>query len=315
MTDPTAPIEVVAAILIRADGACLMASRPEGKAYAGWWEFPGGKVEAGESFAQALAREIREELGLAITPAASPWITRLHTYEHATVRLHFFRVFHWQGEPHPHEGQGFAWVFPEAPGVEPILPANFPVLRALTLPPVYAITQGTAMGEDAFLARLTAALESGTRLIQVREPTMDEEERRVFARRVIECARPYGARIMLNATPEQARAAGADGVHLSGAALAALTGRPDLPWVAASCHTPGELAHAARLGMDFALLSPVLPTASHPGEPALGWETFAAWVADAPLPVYALGGMTPECLDGARAHGAHGIAMLRGAWA
>jgi 8-oxo-dGTP diphosphatase len=311
----TNPIDVVAAILIRADGACLMASRPEGKVYAGWWEFPGGKVEAGETLAQALAREIREELGLAVAPAAHPWIARLHVYEHATVRLHFFRIFDWRGEPHPHEGQGFAWVYPEAAGVEPILPANFPVLRALTLPPVYAITQARALGEADFMARLESALMGGTRLIQVREKDMPDAQLIDFTRRVVQQAHPHGARVLLNAAPELTRMAGADGVHLSGAALAALEARPDLPWVAASCHTRAELERAAALGLDFALLSPVLPTASHPGEPTLGWDNFAVWAADAPLPVYALGGMTPELLDEARAHGAHGIAMLRGAWA
>ena len=132
-------VEVAAAVIERPDGSFLLAQRPAGKVYAGWWEFPGGKCEAGEPAERALARELREELGIEVR-RAYPWVTRVHVYEHATVMLHFFRVVEWTGEPASREGQAFAWQRLDAPIAEPMLPANGPVLAALALPLEYAIT-------------------------------------------------------------------------------------------------------------------------------------------------------------------------------
>ena len=101
-------IEVAAAVLQRADGAYLLAQRPAGKVYAGYWEFPGGKIEPGEPAGRALARELHEELGIDIGEAY-PWLTRVYTYPHGTVRLQFFRILAWQGEPQPREDQAISW--------------------------------------------------------------------------------------------------------------------------------------------------------------------------------------------------------------
>jgi len=314
-------IEVVAAVLTRPDGEVMLASRPAGKVYEGYWEFPGGKVEAGESLEHALARELKEELGIEAVHATR-WITKIFAYPHATVRLNFFRVWNWQGEPHPHEGQTFAWIDsrqhnPAAHSVEPLLPANFPILRALQLPPVYGISHAGALGREAFLQRLEAALKNGLRLIQVRDKDLPEAERVELAREIVKRARPFGARVLVNGAAELAKSAGADGVHLDSGALMKCPTRPgcadDFFLVGASCHNAEELAHAAGIA-DFAMLSPVLPTASHPGEPTLGWQTFSQLAAQSPIPVYALGGVTAADLDVARKNGAHGIAMLRGAW-
>ncbi len=305
-------IEVVAAVLTRPDGEVMLASRPADKVYAGYWEFPGGKVEAGESLEHALARELKEELGIE-SIRATRWITKIFAYPHATVRLNFFRVWAWQGAPHPHEGQAFAWDDPAAHSVEPLLPANFPILKALQLPPVYGISHARALGFDTFLTRLESALENGLRLVQVRDKDLPHEERLRLAREIVRRARPYGARVLVNGPVDLATAADADGVHLDSGALMKLRTRPDCEWVGASCHGGEELAHAADIA-DFAMLSPVLPTASHPGEPTLGWPAFSRLAAQSPIPVYALGGVTHADLDSARSHGAHGIAMLRGAW-
>ncbi len=306
-------IEVVAAIIEQPDGAFLMASRPEGKAYAGWWEFPGGKVEAGESLEHALSRELHEELG--ITPVtAYPWITHEFDYAHARVRLHFFRVTDWTGEPHPHEGQGgLAWTQADAPTVEPILPANGPILRGLQLPLEYAISEADKYGIDGFLARLEARLQGGLRLVQLREKAFAPDDYVALASAVSERCRAFDAKLLINANMELAARIGA-GVHLNSQQLATLSARPDLPWATASCHNAEEMARAVALGCDFAVLSPVLPTASHPGEPALGWEAFADIVRGCPIPVFALGGQSVNTLDAARRHGAHGIAVKGSAW-
>jgi 8-oxo-dGTP diphosphatase len=305
--------EVVAAVLTQPDGRMLLAQRPSGKAYAGYWEFPGGKVEPGESLETALARELHEELGIAIG-APYRWITREFEYPHATVRLNFFRVFDWQGEPHPHEGQVFSWQRPDAVEVTPLLPANFPIVKALTLPPVLGITHAEALGVDSFLARLDVALHNGLRLIQLRDKTLPDEARLALARETVRRARPHGARVLVNGSLGLARAADADGVHLDSSAAAKLSARPDCEWVGVSCHDGAELAHAAALDADFALLSPVLPTLTHPGAATLGWEAFSALAAASPIPVYGLGGLGHDDVALAQSHGAHGVALLRGAW-
>lgn len=309
-------VEVAAAVLERPDGSFLMARRPEGKAYAGWWEFPGGKLEAGESARQALARELREELGVEVTEAW-PWLNRAFVYPHAHVMLRFFRVTGWRGEPHPHEGQALAWTRADrgmgSPDVAPILPANGPILRGLSLPLEYAISDLERLGEAAFLAALDARLEQGLGLVQLREKHLAGADWRRLAGAVAACCRDRGARLMLNADAALASELGV-GVHLSAAQLMAATSRPDLEWVAASCHDPRELARAAELDLDFVVLSPVLPTTSHPGAETLGWERFVACLRDYPLPVYALGGLALDDLATARRHGAHGVALKSRAW-
>lgn len=305
--------EVVAAVLTRPDGRVLLAQRPPGKAYAGYWEFPGGKVEPGESLEVALARELHEELGIVVTHTCR-WITRVFEYPHATVRLNFFRAFEWQGVPHPHEGQVFSWQQPDAVEVAPLLPANFPILKALSLPPLLGISHAESLGVDSFLARLDVALHAGLRLIQLRDKSLPDEARLQLARETVRRARPFAARVLVNGSLELARAAGADGVHLDSTAAAKLAARPDCEWVGVSCHDAAELAHAAALEADFALLSPVLPTRSHPGAATLGWDRFAALAAASPIPVYGLGGLERNDIAAAQSHGAHGVALLRGAW-
>ena len=309
----TAMTDVAVAVIMRPDGAFLLARRPEGKPYAGYWEFPGGKVEPNESVRAALAREIKEELGITIT-RAYPWVTQVFDYPHATVKLHFYRVIAWMGEPHPHEGQLFSWERAESVGVAPVLPANGPILRGLSLPPVMAVTQAAELGEKIFLDKLEAALRKGVRLIQLREKTLSETALLALAQRVAERARVYGARVLLNGAPVLAQQAGLDGVHLTAQRLMRATTRPDVAWCGASCHTRQELAHAAQLQLDYAVLGPVLPTASHPNAPTLGWDGVRRLTQDYPLPVYVIGGMQPAHLETAWEHGAHGIAMLRGAW-
>ena len=126
----TRPVtEVAVGVLVQPDGRYLLAQRPEGKPYAGYWEFPGGKLEAGESVEDALARELHEELGIAVT-ACHRWHTLEHDYPHAYVRLFFCKVTEWTGEPHGREGQAFVWQSLPA-SVEPLLPAALPVLELL----------------------------------------------------------------------------------------------------------------------------------------------------------------------------------------
>ena len=342
-------VEVAAAVLQRPDGSFLLAQRPTDKIWAGYWEFPGGKVEPGETPHAALVRELREELGITVQ-TAYPWLTRTYTYPHATVRLNLFRVTAWSGELHPHEGQQFCWQrtsntwaaqgtpvpsFPrrrESSGlikldsrlrgnddvfwatVSPLLPANAPILRALELPSLYAISNVQELGEQEFMLRLQAALSNGLRLMQLREKEWSRDALRDLALKMMPLMREHDARLLINADVELAREVGAHGVHLNSMQLATLSARPDVEWCAASCHNAEELRRAVELGMDFAVVSPVLPTLSHPGEATLGWENFAAIAAGSSIPIYALGGLRLDDMQAAWQCGAHGIALLRQAW-
>ena len=293
-------IDVAAAVILRPDGSFLMARRPPGKLYAGYWEFPGGKIEPGEAPAAAIARELHEELGIDIG-APCPWITRVFEYPHGTVHLRFFRIFEWQGEPHPREGQDIGWQRLDALVSGPMLPANAPVLASLALPWEYAVTDASRLGVPAMLAHLERRLKAGLKLIQVREPELPEAE--WFAGQVIEIAHRHGAKV-LTKTPQR----GADGIHFTAAQLMALEARPKQGLAAASCHTRQEFERAVGLGMDFAVLGSVKDKA------AIGWERFAALVQNPGIPVYAIGGLSPGDLAEARRHGAHGLAMIRGSW-
>jgi 8-oxo-dGTP diphosphatase len=307
-------VEVAAAVILRPDGSFLLGQRAADTFYPGYWEFPGGKVEAGETPRAALIRELAEELGIEVL-RADPWIVREHTYEHAHVRLNFFRVREWRGELRDHVHAALSWQRSGALSVAPMLPANAPVLAALDLPGVYAITQAAALGVPEQLVRLDAALERGLRLVQLREPDLPEAAKSAFVHAAVARCHAAGARVLINRDAALAHAAGADGVHLPTRQLMELNERPDFPLVAGSAHTRAELEQAARLGLDFAVLGPVQPTASHPDRAALGWENFAALVAGLPLPVYALGGMSAADSDAAFAAGAQGIAGIRMAWA
>jgi 8-oxo-dGTP diphosphatase len=306
-------VDVAAAVLVAPDGRVLLAQRPEGKVYAGYWEFPGGKVERGESLRGALARELEEELGVH-AKRVYPWLTQSFVYPHAHVRLHFFRVLSWCGELHGREGQAFAWCDPERMEVAPMLPANTSVMAALRLPAEYAISNAEVVGERAFLEALERRLAQGLRLVQLRDRTLARHARERLARAALERTRTSGARLLVNGDEALAKRIDADGVHYPSAQLARLATRPDFALCAASCHNEEELAQTQALGLDFVVLGPVRATASHPGAAPIGWMRLAQLVAGASIPVFALGGLTRSDLEMAWEHGAHGVAMIRGAW-
>lgn len=317
--------EVAVGIVFRKDGAVLIGQRLQGKPYAGWWEFPGGKFEPGEDAAQALARELNEELGIRVLESR-PWVVREHVYEHAHVRLHFRRVVQWAGEVRSCEGQAFVWQQPAAIDVAPLLPAAIAPIAWLGLPAEYAISNAAELGAEAFLARLAQRLGDEAhplKLLQLREPGMAGPDFEALFHRVAAMMRQAKSRLLVSSRHPQrfwqlAADTTAGGVHLSGRDLhqAALDGgqRPALPLVGASCHDGAELELAGALGLDLAVFGPVRPTPSHPGAGALGWRAFQQAIALTPVPVYALGGVSLDDVDRATRHGAHGIAAQRASW-
>lgn len=308
------------------NGSVLLAERPAGKPWSGYWEFPGGKVEANETPLEALKRELKEELGI-VVQIAYPWLTRSFDYADKlradgvievpakTVKLHFFIVTQWQNAPLGLEKQIIRWEHPEHVTVSPMLPANTPIVKALQLPTLIGITNAAELGENAFFECLQMALNRGLRMIQIREHQLSEVALIAFIKRMIAITQPFKAKLVLNGDPALANALGLYGVQVNRHRLMQMTEKPDGVIFGASCHTIEELQKARSLAFDFVTLSPVNPTLSHPDTTTLGWAHFHQLIHDYPLPVYALGGMLRDDLHLARSFGAHGIAMQRDIWA
>lgn len=314
-TAPEARIAVAVGVIVDGQGRVLMARRKAGADHAGKWEFPGGKIHAGESSLAALARELSEELGITLGHAR-PLITLRHDYPGKNVLLEVWRVTAYRGEPEAREGQTLAWAAPAELDRYDLLAANRPIQHAVQLPSMYAITDGARYDAATMLAKLEQALAAGIHLVQLRARHLSAAAYLEYATAAVALCRRYGAQALLNADPGLVAECGADGVHLSAARLRGLSERPlvEGKWVAASCHDAAELAHAARIGADFVVLSPVQPTRSHPGAPALGWEGFRALCVRANRPVYALGGMQAGDLARAWAAGGQGVAVVSALW-
>lgn len=309
MSEAEKIVEVAAAILLRqrGDGSTeyLLARRPQGKVYAGYWEFPGGKVEPGETLHQALLRELHEELGIRIE-RAWPWLSCRFTYPHATVRLKFFHVIAWRGEIEPIEHDGFVWVGigQDAP-VAPVLPANGPILRALELPAEYTQVRVVEGDSSAATAAIAQALNTGSRLFHIDAACLPEGKRQDFVVTALQLAsRHPEARVLIEDNAELARVTGAHGLHLSASRLMPLETRPAFDRVAATCRNAKELAHAIALGLDFVILWP------EPQATEMDWPLFSRMIEFSPIPVYAGINRRSGKLELARQHGAHGVAKV-----
>ena len=308
-------LHVAVGVVRDGSGRILAARRAASAHQGGLWEFPGGKVEPGETAEDALRRELREELSIAVE-TASPLLKIAHDYGDRRVLLDVWRVDAFQGEARGMENQPLRWVAPDELAALEFPAANQAIVAAARLPDCYPIVDdGVWNGEAALFGQLERLCQSGHRLAQWRVRSLAGDAAYLaMARRAVAFCKPHGLELLLNAEPEAALQAGAAGVHLAGRRLQALRQRP-LPaglWVAASCHRPEDIRRAEQIGADFIVLSPVLPTPSHPGAAALGWERFGAWTEEAKLPVYALGGLGQAHLAQAKWRGAQGVAGIRG---
>jgi 8-oxo-dGTP diphosphatase len=308
-------IRVAAGVIEDREGRVLVTRRPPGVHQGGLWEFPGGKLEQGETPKQGLIRELEEELGIQVR-SARPLIRIRHDYGDRRVVLDVYRLKEFVGEPHGREGQPLAWLYPGEMQCERFPAADRPIITALRLPCLCLITGEDPRDPDHFLDRVGRALEGGVRLVQLRAQELTQREYERLGRRVFELCEKYGARLILNREPARVGHLPCHGVHLTGRGLYALRDRRciDAEWVGASCHGWKDLERAGKLGLDYAFLSPVRHTASHPQTAPLGWERFAELADRAVLPVYALGGLGPEDLGVAFVHGAQGVAAIRGIW-
>lgn len=308
-------LHVVAAVIRGTDGRILLAQRPADKHQGGLWEFPGGKVEAGEPVEAALARELHEELDIRVEQAR-PLIEVRHDYPDLSVLLDVWEVSGFAGTPRGMEGQPLAWAEESALDDFQFPAANRPIVTAARLPADYLITSAAGAAAE-LLAGIERALARGVRLLQLRAPQLSVSAYRALADEVLAlCA--GRAEVLLKGPLAWVADFPAAGWHLTAAQLRELAGAPrPLPagrWLAASCHDAEELALAAQLGVDFATLSPVQPTASHPGAAPLGWERAAELIRGFNQPVYLLGGLGPAERERAWRSGAQGVAGIRGLW-
>jgi 8-oxo-dGTP diphosphatase len=303
------PLQVVVGVIKNSLGQILISLRDENLHQGGLWEFPGGKIEPTESTEQALARELKEELGISIC-AATPLITIRHDYPDLKVQFNVFSVESYSGLVAGREGQPIRWVQPDDLVNYAFPAANRPIMTAARLPPYYAILDDAAPA--LLLVNLETILNKGIKLIQVRLKTLTIVAVESFLERAYPLCKNYNAWLLLNSAVKNAGAFEADGLHLTSADLLACQRRPEhKQWVAASCHNLEELRHAEKIGVDFVVLAPVLPTPTHPDAKVLGWECFAEWVAQTSLPVYALGGLSQADLLTAQKAGGQGIAAVR----
>ena len=310
-------LHVVAGVIRDARGRVLLARRTSGRDLAGLWEFPGGKIEPGETPEAALARELTEELGIRAV-AGEPVIRVPQRYPDKRLVLDVRHV-QFTGTPKGLDGQALVWSPPEKLARYPMPPADRPVVAALLQADRYLVTPEPGEDEPAWLQGLQRALEGGVRRVQLRARLLDPARWQRLAARAVALCREAGADMLLNGDATLALHLDA-GLHLRASQLRAPPladiaelRRRGLP-VTASCHDASELQRAQALDCDFAVLGPVARTATHPDADGIGWDGFAQAREHASLPIYAIGGLKPHHIATARQHGAQGIAAIRGLW-
>lgn len=311
-----AEIHVAVGVICRADKV-LIARRPDHAHQGGLLEFPGGKVEPGESVQEALVREVFEETGLHLpTAELQPVIQIRHDYGDKQVLLDVWSAVGISGEPEGREGQTVGWMSLEALQDNDFPAANRPIIRALKLPATYAIT-GPVESLSAGLQRLESQLQlHRPQLVLLRAPGLPTEAYSELAEAAQGLCKQYGSKLMLHGRSDLASRLPVAGLHLPWSQAQELSARPvsEAQWLAVSCHTAAEVAHATAIGADFVTLSPVQPTATHPGADVLGWQAFREITGHSAVPVYALGGLGESELGQARQCGAQGVAGIRFWW-
>lgn len=314
LRDPRPHIEVACGVLREASGKVLIVQRPAGKIAAGKWEFPGGKIEPGETAGEALHRELEEEIGIR-TRVARPLIRFVHAYIERVVTLETWLVTQWDGELRACEGQSLVWRELGDTADLDVLPTVGPILCALSLPEDYVFTP-----PDADARMILGQLDElpSNALLRIRLPDASDRDYEQIAREVIAAAHPRGLRVVLDRDLSMVRRLGASAWHLPQRQLESAQDPRDADASGilrlASCHDADSIARARAAGMDAIVLGAVQATATHPERAPLGWSAFADLAGSAQMPVYAIGGLGPSDKTTAFAHGAQGLAAISAYW-
>ena len=308
------PVHVVAGVLRDTRGRILLARRTEGRDLAGAWEFPGGKVEHGESPMQALRRELHEEIGVDIGDTEA-FISVPQHYANKSIVLDVYTVLSYSGKPKGRERQALAWSPLEKLASYPMPPADRPVVAALTLPGMLAITPEFYGEKQAFLSCIQRQLDSGIRLVQLRTQSPAGKKLKELALDIRALCHAHDATLYINEDIALAKTLDCP-VHLKSQQLMQADIESQLAGhsFSAACHTIEELKRAEILAATYALLGPVLETKSHPEHKGIGWHGFSQLRNEVSLPIFALGGVGAEDLSIARSHGAQGVAGITGFW-
>ena len=299
------PIEVVAAVIRDSEGNVLIAQRPLDKHQGGKWEFPGGKVEKGESRRSALVRELYEELGIEIGHSTR-LISVYHEYEDKAIYLDVYEVLQWNGTAVGKEGQSICWAPCGSLNDFEFPAANASIVEAASLPKqikVLATANDVATYKKTFMSHLESGHWMFLQSFNEGNATYYEPDHECL-NWLLDTAAEHQATVILESPPPLVR--NDYSLHLSAQELVKIQERPSGAKVSATCSTPGELFKAQRLGLDFVIISPVL--LNPPGEnKALGWPVFQSLSGRVNIPVYASGGVTGKDMELAREYGAQGI--------
>jgi 8-oxo-dGTP diphosphatase len=312
-------VHVAVAVIVNDDETCISLRHNQAH-QGGLWEFPGGKIEPGETVEQALIREIAEELGLVIE-CSRPLITVTHHYSDKSVCLHVRKVLSYKGSAHGVEGQQVKWVPVSQLSLYDFPEANLPIIKAMQLPEKYLIT-GSFIDHHDFMSRLDTSIKNGIRLVQLRLKSGCLQQAAQVQALVADASRlckQSKVKLMLNLSADYLGAVDLsqidfDGFHSDSKSLMVLSQRKPGRLFSASCHNIDELLQAEALQADFVVLSPVRKTASHPEVQALGWQQFTALVENISVPVFALGGLSEDDMEKAWSCGAQGVAAISAFW-
>ena len=302
-------------ILKDSDGKYLLGKRLDSQSWAGWWEFPGGKLESNENPSEALKREIYEELGVAINKYRQ-WTTRRVIEKNKITILYFFIITSWTGMVEGIEGQKLQWVDFKTYNATKVLPPNQVIHHALKndLPDIYAITNFQEISSDNFFQALKRQVDDGLRLIQIREKNLTATELEDLITRIKITLKHTNVRIIINSSIGLAYKYQLDGVHLNSKQLNELKYFPKDLLVGVSCHSAKDLEVAEEKNADFAVLGSVKETLTHPNLEPIGWKKFNKLVDNSNIPIYSIGGMTNNDIPSSFDFGAIGIASQRAIW-
>jgi 8-oxo-dGTP diphosphatase len=302
------PLHVAVGVIKDTKGNILISRRHQASHQGGLWEFPGGKVEQGESVQQALIRELKEELGITVS-SLTPLIKINHQYSDLKVLLDVWVVTNFSGEARGLEGQKITWVTPEQLPTYSFPEANYPIISAAQLPREYAIINGADLPH--LFNDLNTVLKKGVRLIQARIKALSCHETALFFQQAIPLCKAHGASLLINSAVNYKGNMTDTGIHLTSFSLMSLKQKPTgYRWVAASCHTIEELRQAEKIGVDFVVIAPVLATQTHPDAKPLGWKQAEELINNINIPAFVLGGIKPSDLHHAQKIGAQGIAGI-----
>lgn len=306
-------IHVAVGVIRDQQDRVLIAKRAAAQHQGGLWEFPGGKVESGESVLDALKREFKEEVALDIHDA-KPLIQISHDYGDKSVLLDVYQSQLFSGSARGMEGQPVEWCPIDLLHEKAFPAANTPIIDAICLPAFIQISPDFYAG---WLDDLQNCLSvSRASWLHIRCPSLVPEALMGLLQQARPMLDAFGCRVSVNTAPELFDITQIDGIHLSSQRLMSYEERP-VPthcWLSASCHNLAQLRHAEAIGVNYVFISPVLHTASHPADEPMGWERFKQLAQQCKVPCYALGGMLPSMIDESQRYGAQGVAAIRATW-